>query len=158
MLDENVRSMFDENISWKEHIKTVENKNIGFLCKAKQLLANELLKSIYFSYIHSYLNHANIAWTSTNPAKLKKYIICNNNQRKQYLIKIDYAIHGHFLKNLNVVKVYQIYLYQSLNFMHRIKMENIPETIIKKTNYKYSKTFSNFTYSIKKHSLKLTKY
>ena len=50
MLDENVRSMLDENISWKEHIKTVENKNIGFLCKAKQLLANESLKSIYFLY------------------------------------------------------------------------------------------------------------
>ena len=50
MLDENVRSMFDENISWKEHIKTVENKNIGFLCKAKQLLANESLKSIFLLY------------------------------------------------------------------------------------------------------------
>ena len=31
--------MLDENISWKGHIKTVENKlskNIGLLCKAKQ--------------------------------------------------------------------------------------------------------------------------
>ena len=67
--------MLDGNISWKEHIKTVENKlskNIGLLCKAKQLLDNESLKSIYFSYIHSYLNYANIAWASCNPAKLKK--------------------------------------------------------------------------------------
>ena len=55
--------MLHENISWKEHIKTVENKlskNIGLLCKSKQLLDNESLKSIYFSYIHSYLNYANI--------------------------------------------------------------------------------------------------
>ena len=65
--------MLDENISWKEHIKTVENKlskNIGLLCKAKQKPDNESLKGIYFSYIHSYLNYANIA--STNPTKLKK--------------------------------------------------------------------------------------
>ena len=44
--------MLDENISHKEHIKTVENKlskNTGLLCKAKQLLDNESLKSIYFS-------------------------------------------------------------------------------------------------------------
>ena len=54
--------MLDENISWKEHIKTVENKlskNIGLLCKVKQLLDNEKfislnekfksLKSLYFS-------------------------------------------------------------------------------------------------------------
>ena len=48
--------MLDENISWKEHIKTVQNKlskNIGLLCKAKQLPDNESLKSMYFSHIHS---------------------------------------------------------------------------------------------------------
>ena len=58
-------------ISWKEHIKTIENKlskDIGLLCKAKKLLDNESLKPIYLSYIHSYLNYAN----STNPTKLKK--------------------------------------------------------------------------------------
>ena len=67
--------MLDENISWKEHVKIEENelsKNVGLLCKAKQLLDNESLKSIYFSYIHSYMNYANIAWASCNPAKLKK--------------------------------------------------------------------------------------
>ena len=67
--------MLDKNISWKEHIKAVENKlskNIGLLFKSKQLLDNESLESIYLSYIHSYLNYANIAWASTNPTKLKK--------------------------------------------------------------------------------------
>ena len=67
--------MLDENFSWKERIKTVENKlsiNIGLLCISEQSLDNESLKSIYFSYIHSYLNYANIAWASNNPTKLKK--------------------------------------------------------------------------------------
>ena len=67
--------MLDEKISWKEHIKTVENrfyKNIGLLRKAKQLLNSESLKTIQFSNIHSYLNYAKIAWVSTNPTKLKK--------------------------------------------------------------------------------------
>ena len=57
-------------------IKTVENiisKNIGLLCKPKQLLNNESLKIyIYFCNVHSYFNYANIAWASTNPTKLKK--------------------------------------------------------------------------------------
>ena len=34
----------------------------------------------------------------------------------------------------------------------------IPETIIKKPNHKHPATFSNLNYSIKKYSLKLTKY
>ena len=66
--------MLDENIPWKEHIKTVENKlskNTGLLHKSKQLLDNESSKSIYFSNIHSYFNYANITWAS-NPTKLKK--------------------------------------------------------------------------------------
>ena len=67
--------MLDENISWKEHIKTVENKlskNIGLLCKAKELLDDKSLKCIYFSNVHYYLNYANIALASTNSTKLKK--------------------------------------------------------------------------------------
>ena len=42
--------MLDENILWKEHIKTVENKlskKISLLCKAKPSLDNESLKSIF---------------------------------------------------------------------------------------------------------------
>ena len=49
--------MLDENISWKEHIKTVENKiskKIGLLCKTKQLLHNESLK-IYIFLLYSLL-------------------------------------------------------------------------------------------------------
>ena len=63
--------MIDECITWKDHIRTVENKiakNIGLLYRAKQLLyrAKQLLnisspKSIYFSYIHTYNNCPNIA-------------------------------------------------------------------------------------------------
>ena len=65
----------------KKHLKTVENKlskNISLSCKVKRLLDNEPLKSIYFSYIHSYLNYANISSATTNSTELKKYIIYKN--------------------------------------------------------------------------------
>ena len=77
--------MLAENISWKEHIKTIENKlskNIGLLCKAKQLLDNESLKSIYFSYVHSNLNYVSITWASINSTKLQKYFIYKNKQHE----------------------------------------------------------------------------
>ena len=66
--------MIDECITWKDHIRTVENKiakNIGLLYRTKQLLNTNSIKSIYFSYIHTYLNYANIAWASTQKTKLK---------------------------------------------------------------------------------------
>ena len=77
--------MLVENIPWKQHIEKVENilsKNIGLLCKARQLLDNKPLKNIYFSYIHSYLNYTNTALASTNPTKPKKNIIYQDKQRE----------------------------------------------------------------------------
>ena len=50
-------------ISWKDHIRTVENKiakNIGLLYRAKQLFNTSSLKSIYFSSNHTYLNYAKL--------------------------------------------------------------------------------------------------
>ena len=67
--------MLDENISWEEHIHMVETKlakNIGLLYCEKPLLEEKSLESIYFAYIHSYLNYANISWVSTYRTKLKK--------------------------------------------------------------------------------------
>ena len=66
--------LLDENVTWKNHICYVEKKlakNSGLLYRAKYLLDESSLKTVYFSYIHSYLNYANIAWTSTYQTKLK---------------------------------------------------------------------------------------
>ena len=70
-----LRVMLDKHISWNDRIKTVENKlakNIGFLNCASYFLNEHFLKTIYFSFIHSYLNYVNIAWASTYVTKLKK--------------------------------------------------------------------------------------
>ena len=66
---------FLRDLSWKEHIKDLENKiakNIGLMYRAKQFLDKESLLALYDSHIHSYLNYANLAWGSTYPTNLKK--------------------------------------------------------------------------------------
>ena len=107
------------------------------------------------------MNYVNIAWASINQTKLKK-IHYLQKQAARIIFNEDRLCHLRpLLKNLNASNVYQINLYQNLNFMHRIKMGNIPEVFhetIKKPNHKYPTTFSNLNYSIKKYSLKSTKY
>ena len=66
--------MVNEHIASNDHIDAIEKKlakNVGLLYRARQCLDKESLKTIYFSYIHSYLNYANIAWASTYFTKLK---------------------------------------------------------------------------------------
>ena len=74
----------DENLSWKEHLKLTENKvakNIGLIYKAKPYLNKDSLLALYFSYIHSYINYANLVWGSTNRTYLRKI----NSQQKHAL-------------------------------------------------------------------------
>ena len=55
--------MLDKNTTWEKHTFTVETKlakNIGLIDHTKSVLQEKSLKSIYFAYIHSYLNSANI--------------------------------------------------------------------------------------------------
>ena len=69
--------MLDENIPWKDDIKTIKKKlakSIGLLYRAKPYLDKNFLKAMCFSYIHSYLNYANIAWTSIRITKLNPLI------------------------------------------------------------------------------------
>ena len=50
----------DENLTWKDHIKYIENKiarNIGILYRSKPYLNNKCLLSLYYSYIHSYISY-----------------------------------------------------------------------------------------------------
>ena len=48
--------------------------NIGLLYWAKLFLDKNLLLTLYYSYIHTYLNYANLSWGSTNRTSLKKLI------------------------------------------------------------------------------------
>ena len=76
--------IIDENLTWKNHTEVVENKiskKIGALYRASNLLDFKNLK-IYFSFIHIYISHANIAWASTFKTKLQG-ILRNNFSCKQ---------------------------------------------------------------------------
>ena len=67
--------LLDENPSWKDHIKYIEkkiSKNMGISYKARDYLTMESLLSLYYAYIHTYINYANLAWASTIRTNLKK--------------------------------------------------------------------------------------
>ena len=48
------------------------SKSSNLLHQSRQALIEESFKAIYFFFILSYLNYANIAWNSTNVIKLNK--------------------------------------------------------------------------------------
>ena len=72
----------DENLSWKQHIDIVSSKiskSIGILYKSRDVLSKQCLKQLYFSFIHNYVNYANIAWASTSKSKLERLYRCQKH-------------------------------------------------------------------------------
>ena len=58
----------DENVTWKDHTNTIFTKisrNIGIRYRARLIIPRKQLNQLYFSFAHSYLNYANLAWGST---------------------------------------------------------------------------------------------
>ena len=144
--------MLDEHI-WIDHIRTVENKianNIGLLYRVSQFLNKDSLKTVHFSYIHSYLNYANIAWAQY-ATKLKRVYL-----KQKHAVRILFnkdKITEPLFKNLNALNVYQINIYQHLNVMQIFINSQIPSIFshfIKRPNHKYPINFSRSSFLLKK--------
>ena len=68
-----LRALADAHLSRTDHINILENKlskNLGLLYKSKHFLNANGIKSLYYSFFHSYLNYGNIAWCSTSMTKI----------------------------------------------------------------------------------------
>ena len=101
--------MLDENVNWQEHIRTLEikiAKNIGLLYRAKYLLNESSVKCIYFAYIHSYLNYANITWATTYRTKLKAIYLLQKRAVRLVFNENNMTHSRPLLRSLNALNAY----------------------------------------------------
>ena len=156
--------MLDKHISWIDHVRTIENKiakNIGLLYRGSQFLNEYSLKTLYFWYIHSCLNYANIAWASTCATKLKRVYLKQKHAVRIVLNKDKLTHSKPIFENLNALNVYQINIYQHLNSMHKFINNQIPSIFsdpIKRSDHKYPTNFSQSSSYLKRYPLNSTKY
>lgn len=154
----------DENLSWKEHIKYTENKiakNTGLLFRAKPYLNKRCLLSLYYSYIHTYISYANIAWGSTYVSNLKKI-----NSQQKHAIRIIYNKNKYesvqeLLRSLKILNVYQINILNNIILMHHVSTKTAPIAFLTeftKPTHWYHTRFSNFSYVRPTYKLHKSKY
>jgi len=116
---------------------------------------------VYFSYIHSYLNYANIAWASTYPTSFQRILLKQKHAARIVYNKDKLSHSKPLLRNLNALNVYQINIYQHLGFMHRFNNDETPKVfndIIKRPEHRYPTSFSGLNFTLKPYSLNSTKY
>ena len=91
-------------LSWKEHIQYLENK-----------IAKTI--ALYYSYIDSYLNYANLAWDSTYLTNLKK--LCSQQKHTIRIVnnKTKFKHTKELFKSANVLNLYKLNILSMAVFM-----------------------------------------
>ena len=91
----------------------------------KNVVSKDGLKTLYFSFVHSYLNYGNIAWESTTRTKLKKLA----NKQRQAIRVIYAAEHANEkMEEMKVLNIYSLNIFHALTFMFKIKRVTVPAT------------------------------
>ena len=153
--------LLDEHLSWKNHISVVENKiskNIGILYRAKNIVSKDGLKTLYFSFVHSYLNYGNIAWGSTTRTKLKKLAA----KQRQAIRAIHDAPHANeIMEEMRILNIYKLNIYQVLTFMFKVKRDTAPAAFrnnFREISHRYPTGFSQSNFVESNVLLNQTKF
>ena len=119
----------DENLSWKYHIDAIctkVSKSIGILYKAREILDKQSLIQLYFSFVHSYINYANIAWASTCKSKIERLYRQQKHSARLIYFKDCYTHAKPLLQQMNALNVYELNVFNILCFMYKCKYDLSP--------------------------------
>ena len=142
----------DENVIWKYHTEPICNKtskSIGIMYRSRNILSKRVMKQLYFSFIHSYFNYANIAWASINQSNL---ISLYRHQKHAIRIPYDKDRLAHskpLLKHAKTLKLHEINLFHILSLIFKCKIR----TIIFVFHNLYTLSEPPSKYSIRKDNL-----
>ena len=115
----------NENMSWKSHTDKLANKlskYVGIINRLKRYLPSHILKTLYFSLVHSSLNYALLAW-GFNCGRLKKL------QKKIIRIITNSKFNAHtepILKEVGILKLEDMFKLNICKWYYRYKHRKLP--------------------------------
>ena len=130
------------------------------LFKASPSLNSKSLRSIYFAFVHLYINYANIAWASINKTYVNRIL---GKQKRAAKIMSSYGISTPsrlLMKEWNILNLYQLNILQHLLFMFKVKNRITPRVFNQAFSLKdhlYPTRFFDNSFKICDFNLKLTR-
>ena len=123
----------DSNLKWQEHIDYVYNKLIKFVSifyKLRTKLSQEVLRMIYFAFVHTHLLYGIEVYANTNTNHLSKLIKLNNKllrilQYKSLKTHTVELYHTYFTLPVQLLHNYQILIFMHNYVYHRSKLPTV---------------------------------
>ena len=116
----------DSQMTWQAHINALAgkiNRSLGILNKLKHYLLLNIKKLLYNSLVLSHLNYGILLWGFTGERifKLQKKVLRVISLNK-------YNAHtGPIFKNLNILKLKDIFVLNQLTLYHKLVNNKVPE-------------------------------
>ena len=122
--------VLDEHVTWKPHISRIANKvskAVGLLCKSRFYIAKFSLRTLYYSLVYPYLYYCTIAWGSTYPSNLNRLVLLQKRVIR-IINKDTFDAHTDpIFRDLKLLRLDQIYLYQLGKFMYLYRNGSLTE-------------------------------
>ena len=119
----------DDKLSWKDHILNVNMKlrrGIGILSKIKDLVTNSTLKTLYYSFIHPYLEYNLINWCGAAPTNLNCIKISNKKAVRTILSKDRREPSRPLFQQLEILPFEELIKFKQGQFMWKINRTMLP--------------------------------
>jgi len=124
----------DKNLSWKTHVEYVGKKlsrACGALAKTRHYVSVEVLKSIYYALLNSYIRYGIIAWGNASYDTLKPLRTLTNRAVRI----MSFAPFGRLdtkpiFKHFNILDIDNTFLLESGKFIYKLKNNLIPSRVI----------------------------
>ena len=123
--------VLDNKLQFKQHIALLESKlsrSLGILFKTKSFLPKDILKRLYYAFIHSHLNFGLIIWSATPKSNLLK-LRSIQSKAIRVLAGADWYEHASPLYvKLNILSLDKLILYALAKFMHKYYLKCLPSS------------------------------
>ena len=120
---------FDSSLTFKEHIKTIASKmskSLYIIQRAKNILTESALLSLYYSMIHCHLNYGLNIWSCANQTNIK-LLMTKQKHAIRVVTNSKYNSHSEPLfKKCSVLPVTELIEYSKLLFMHKYEQRRLP--------------------------------
>ena len=107
--------IIDKSVTWKAHINIIStkiSKSIGILYRARLIIPRKQSNQLYFSFVHSYLNHVNTAWGSTQKTTLYR-------QQKRAIrllsFKEQFTHYRPLFKEIGTLNIYEVNIFNIMS-------------------------------------------
>ena len=117
--------IIEETLSWKSHVDYISNKiskHTGVLNRLKHFLPPYILRTLYFSLIHSQLNYSLLAW-GFNCIRVKKL-----QKRAVRIVSVSkYNAHTEpLMKSLKILKLEDMFRLNVLKWYFKFQNKQLP--------------------------------